>query len=250
MDSLKAQDWQVRFGIALLASSVLLYGAHYLVYRDPHHIGIFSLEDLAFLPIQVLLVTFLVDRVLAERERRDRLEKVNMVIGLFFSEMGTKLMRTFSECDPELGDIRRDLLVRDTWSDAEFERMAGRLKAYKYGIDRCAMDLRVMKAYLHSKREFLMRLSENPNLLEHETFTDLLKAVFHLAEELDNREDLSSLPQADLDHIHNDVKRVYGLIVVEWAAYMRHLKNNYPYLFSLAMRLNPFDPGASAVVRG
>jgi hypothetical protein len=29
---------------------------------------------------------------------------------------------------------------------------------------------------------------------------------------------------------------------------MEHLKSNYPYLFSLAMRLNPFDQDGSPVV--
>jgi len=44
-------------------------------------------------------------------------------------------------------------------------------------------------------------------------------------------------------------QRVYGLLVPEWLAYMKHLKKNYPYLFSLAMRTNPFDADASVVVR-
>jgi hypothetical protein len=29
---------------------------------------------------------------------------------------------------------------------------------------------------------------------------------------------------------------------------MRHLKTDYPYLFSLAVRQNPFDPEASVTV--
>ncbi|MFY9799780.1 MAG: two pore domain potassium channel family protein, partial [Methanoregula sp.] len=31
--------------------------------------------------------------------------------------------------------------------------------------------------------------------------------------------------------------------------YMQHLKKKYPYLFSLAMRTNPFDVHASAIVK-
>ena len=27
----------------------------------------------------------------------------------------------------------------------------------------------------------------------------------------------------------------------EWIVYMKYLKNNYPFLFSLAVRTNPFD---------
>jgi hypothetical protein len=30
---------------------------------------------------------------------------------------------------------------------------------------------------------------------------------------------------------------------------MEHLKDNYPYLFSLAMRTNPFDQDASVIVK-
>ncbi|GEM_PF-6299397 len=37
---------------------------------------------------------------------------------------------------------------------------------------------------LISKTAFLLRLMENPNLLEHEQFTPLLMATFHLTEEL------------------------------------------------------------------
>jgi hypothetical protein len=30
---------------------------------------------------------------------------------------------------------------------------------------------------------------------------------------------------------------------------MQHLKNNYPYLFSLAVRTNPFDPQATVEIK-
>ena len=49
-------------------------------------------------------------------------------------------------------------------------------------------------------------------------------------------------------HLSGDITRAYGLLVREWLAHMEHLKREYPYLFSLAVRMNPFDPEASAVV--
>jgi hypothetical protein len=36
--------------------------------------------------------------------------------------------------------------------------------------------------------------------------------------------------------------------VHQWLDYLRYLKTNYPYLFSLAIRTNPFDEKASPVV--
>jgi len=106
----------------------------------------------------------------------------------------------------------------------------------------------VLKAYLSDKLDFLLRLLENPNVLEHETFTSLLMAVFHLSEEIVARRNVSSLPEADLKHLAGDVNRVYGQLVDEWLRYMRYLRRNYPYLFSLAVRTNPFDESATAVV--
>jgi hypothetical protein len=35
--------------------------------------------------------------------------------------------------------------------------------------------------------------------------------------------------------------------MLEWLAYMKHLKHAYPYLFSLAMRTNPFEAEASPI---
>lgn len=45
-----------------------------------------------------------------------------------------------------------------------------------------------------------------------------------------------------------DIRRTYSRIVLEWLHYMEHLKEDYPYLFSLAMRTNPFDPEAKVEV--
>lgn len=94
-----------------------------------------------------------------------------------------------------------------------------------------------------------MRLLENPNLLEHESFTELLRAVFHLTEELAHRKKIKQLSLSDNEHIGKDIKRVYGILVIQWLHYMQHLKENFPYLFSLAMRTNPFDETASPEIK-
>jgi hypothetical protein len=57
------------------------------------------------------------------------------------------------------------------------------------------------------------------------------------------------LPETDLNHLANDIKRVYVLLTGQWVGYMRYLKRSYPYLFSLALRTNPFSEEISPVVR-
>jgi hypothetical protein len=89
---------------------------------------------------------------------------------------------------------------------------------------------------------------ENPNLLEHERFTEILRVVFHVADELRFRTENTSLPQTDLNHIAADINRAYGMLAREWVLYMGHLKKHFPYLFSLAVRTNPFDQNATVIV--
>jgi hypothetical protein len=89
---------------------------------------------------------------------------------------------------------------------------------------------------------------ENPNLLEHERFTELLLAVFHITDELVAREDFDRLPATDLAHLGGDAQRAYSRLIVEWVLYLEYLQKAYPYLFSLAIRENPLDAAASPVV--
>jgi len=249
VSSVKRFGWLVPLGLALFAASVVLYAVQYAIFRDAHHLFIYLLSDIAFLPIQVLLVTLVINELLGEREKRSRLRKLNMIIGAFFSELGTALLAFFSHVDPKLGDVRRDLIVTGDWSPGEFADVSRRLSKYDYHIEIQRADLDELRILLASRRDFLLQLLQNPNVLEHESFAELLRAVFHVAEELVTRETMVDLPPQDLDHLANDMRRVYVLLVGQWLGYMRHLRDEYPYLFSLAMRTNPFDRDASPVVR-
>jgi len=246
---MKRISWQVILGLSLILLSIFFYLIHYAIFRDPHHIFIYLIGDVAFVFTEVLLVTLIIHQLLNVREKRARLEKLNMVIGAFFSEVGTRLITYFSDFDPKLDKIREELIVTTGWSEQDFSSVSKRLKNYDYEVEIQKVELEYLGGFLMEKRDFLLRLLENPNLLEHESFTELLRAVFHLTEELQSRESISQLPDTDYDHLSGDIKRAYILLVHQWVDYMKHLKDNYPYLFSLAMRTNPFDQSASPVVK-
>ncbi len=159
------------------------------------------------------------------------------------------MLTYFSDFDPKLDEIKNDLVVTNNWSEQEFVRVSGSLKEYDYGVDIKKVDLENLRNFALGKRYFLLGLLQNPNLLEHESFTELLRAVFHMTEELEKRGDMMQLPDTDREHLAGDIKRAYVSLVREWLAYMKHLKGNYPYLFSLAMRTNPFDQNASPVLK-
>jgi len=61
-----------------------------------------------------------IEHVINERERVQRLRKVNMIIGVFFSEVGTKLIKKLGAHDPDIDKIQSALIVSNNWSDADF----------------------------------------------------------------------------------------------------------------------------------
>ncbi len=236
------------FVVSLIAASLIIYTIHYIFFRDLTHILIYGLGELAFLPIEVLLVTLVIDRLLEASEKRAMLNKLNMVIGAFFSEVGTEFMRQVFVFDKNFDKIRGSFIITQDWTDKMFDATRQSLSSYEYRIKVEGDDLISLKEFLVGKREFLLRLLENPNLLEHEDFSEVLWAVFHLTEELDARHDVTSLSQADYEHIAIDTKRAYVALLGEWLDYMKHLKAAYPYLFAMAIRTNPFDPNAKAEI--
>ena len=107
-----------------------------------------------------------------------------MVIGTFFSTAGTDLLTYFSDHDPGMQDLRKDLRISESWKEADFKRVSTTLEGYTCTVTIGEINLADLKNFLTLKEDFMVRLLENPMLIEHESFTELLQAVFHLTAEL------------------------------------------------------------------
>lgn len=243
------KNWLTVFAICLLLSSLSLFALHYLAFHDLDHILIYTLHDLAFLPIEVLLVTLILHQLLERQARKSKLNKLNMVIGLFFSEIGAPLMRFFSIRDMDFQAKMEFFSSLKTWDHSIYVRKKKEALKAQYKVQFSCNDLLTLREMLISKEDFLVRLLENPFLLEHESFTDVLQAVFHLIDELKHRGMCEDLPDSDLIHLSGDITRIYSQIVPVWITYLEYLKADYPYLFSLAIRTNPFTEAEDSIVR-
>lgn len=232
--------------LLLLMVSLVLYGLDYLFFGGGEGIVAGFFGNLAFLPIYVLFVTLIIERVLKERERHAIRQKLNMVIGVFFSEVGAALLRDSLGFVRDARELAALLRIDSSWTPSDFRRATDWLEGHDIGVDSRQGDLATLKGFLMEKRGFMLGLLGNPNLMEHDEFTDLLWAVFHLIEELEARRSLAWLSPADLEHLSGDIKRAYGLLLREWVVYIQHLNQDYPYLFSLAVRMNPLNPEAHA----
>jgi hypothetical protein len=235
--------------IIFIILSGVIYFIHYLIFGDVHHIFIYMVGDLAFLPLEVLLVILMLERILAQREKKTRLQKMNMVAGTFFSEVGNYLLGDLLKYFSNRPEIIKNLNVTEKWGKKEFKEAIEYADHLKIEIDCRNVDLRSLKAFLTEKREFLLTLLSNPNLLEHDRFTDLLWAITHLDDELQARKDLNELPETDLKHLGIDIQRFYDHLASEWLDYIEHLHMNYRFLYSLVLRTHPFQDKPSAVIK-
>lgn len=242
------RSWRLKLGLGLAAASASLFVLHYLVFHDLHHLGIYTLHDIAFLPLEVLIVTLILHAMLERRQHAELMQKLSMVIGAFFSEVGTELLERLVEADADRGGFRETFGVTADWDDRRLKEAAAAALAGEFDVAPTTEDIIALRELMISKRQFLLSLLGNQNLLENERFTDVLWAVFHLGDELQRRTDPASLPESDIAHLAVDMHRVYGRLIAEWFEHLRHLKVRYPYLYSLAVRANPLAPGRGVEV--
>ena len=243
-------SWKVTIALVLVGLSLVLAVLHFLWFHDAWTLSFYLALDILFVPVQVLLVTLIIERFLNEREKQTLMKKLNMVIGAFFSEVGSALIRQLTGSCAEAPDLAERLDVQGRWKAKEYRDARRFAESYECRLVLNSEWMTSLRGFLLEKRQFMLALLQNPNLLEHDRFTDLLWAVCHLTEELEARADLAGLPAGDLQHLSGDARRAYSLLIREWLRYMEHLQESYPYIYSLAVRLNPFKPNAKAVIEG
>lgn len=231
----------IKTGLGLILLSATLYILHIKIFNDFHHVAVFFLEDLAFIPIEVLVVSLIIEKVLEKKEKKEKLEKLNMLIGIFFTEIGLDMTRLLVKADSNIENIRTEHMVNNEWNHDNFVKCMNSTQSHKFNLDINKIDLNELKQMILEKRTFFINLISNPALLEHETFTELLMAIVHLKEELILRGDITNYDKETLKHLEDDVIKIYRYISYEWIIYMEYLKDNYPSLFVSASMKNPYN---------
>ncbi len=243
--------WEIRLSVLLILATAVIYALKILIIGDSGESNTITyiFNALGFLPLNVLLVTLILNGLLTMRAKKQQQEKMKMIIGLFFSECGTELLRLIVSCDDAAENIRKICAVQKDWTKKEYADATAALRAGCSRVMPQADELAQIRALLENKHEFLLRLVENPVLLEESSIAQMMQALFHLGEELSDRDNLSELPATDLAHLAGDVSRVYCPLSLVWMAHMEYLCAHYPYLLSLSLRKSPFLVTADVVVR-
>lgn len=226
--------------IILFAVSAVIYFIQFKMFHDTRDTFFYLLQDWAFLPVQIAVVTIVVGMVTGEREKRERLARSKMLTVTFFSDLGTELLKKLMPCAENVADAAEALNVREDWDGKRFRRASASIKSMEFKVRCTPESLESIGGLLRQRKLDMLVMASNPALLEHEDFTDLLWAVFHLTDELAARERFDDMPPEDAAHLNEDVKRALTAVLVNWIAYMNNIRTEYPYLYSMALRKKPF----------
>ena len=186
--------------------------------------------------------------MLHRREAESKRRKLHMLVGVFFDEIGHTLLRQLVDHLP-LSDSDRGRFEFDgTWKRRDFRTLSAFATTLPLVLERPEDLVRSSSEAIPAVKPLLIRLLENPAVLEHSAFSELLLALFHFEQELGFRAHCTALPESDLNHLSLDAVRVYRLLLPQWLDYLEHLQQDYPYLYSLQVRVNPFRTAPSALI--
>lgn len=216
----------------LIFLSFIMFFLHYLAFGQLENTLYYSLMSLCFIPINILAVTLVFEKLVERRARFERISKLNMLVGLFFSEIGFVLLKLIVAGDEKIHALELD------FSDLKTSDI--KLKSHDHKLNFQKINYHELKKLVMESKDILSNLISNENLLEHETFSDLLMALMHLRDEIIFIKHKEQLSKEDCIHIEGDLIRVYKALTLQWINYLSHLKQFYPYQYNGAIKFNPF----------
>jgi len=179
--------------------------------------------------------------IFINREERKKLDrKIHILLGLLFSEIGNKLLGIIQRHDSDINKTKEIFDFGKHYNPKAYRRMLKEINSRKicYKTEDC--NFKEMYELISSNKEFLMRMLENPMLLEGEILTELIRNIFHLYEEFTYRLQINDLCKVDIEHLNHDVVKVYKGLLGSWVLYMEYLHTNYPVLHKFNRTEGPF----------
>ena len=160
---------------------------------------------------------------------------------IFFNEAGSDILREMNKFIKNKDELKNIMHITAQWKEDDFKNAVKAVEKAEIYADISLSDIDSLKTNLFKRKRNILAMVENPSLLEHDRFTEMLWALYHMVDELKARDGFASLPHADYEHLTVDLKRAYRYLCMEWLYFNQYIKKRYPYLFSLVMRKSPFE---------
>lgn len=226
--------------IILVVFSAIMYVVHYLIFHDFHHIAIFFVHDIAFLPLEVILVSLGFDKMIERTNEAETKSRLSIIETLFFNQSGDQMLRYLIRFDPNSAQLKEALCVTESWRSSDFAMAARKLDAYPFSLELEQIDFFGMHYHLNERVDFYRNILENPATTQSDEFTAMVMNIYLLWEELDCRTDLYNLSSEERNYLGELLLLIYRELVEYWLdnAY-NHSLHNRPRLRRL-VSTNPF----------
>ena len=61
--------WKIKFSIIMVIAIIVIYGSNILILKDPEHVISYIWTHLGFIPVDILIVAFLLDEIISKKEK-------------------------------------------------------------------------------------------------------------------------------------------------------------------------------------
>ncbi len=225
--------------LVLTITSACIYLIQIYLFKRPDDTVYYFFQDLAFVPFEAIVVTLVLNNLLNVMEKRRKMKKIHVIISAFFAEMGLTVISELIKFNQNNREFRQRFVLTD-FNKSTMKSLKKTANEFEYKIKATPPSLETLSLILNEKKPFMISMLENSNLSEHDSFTDMLWAIFHVADELQSRGSIKDFSESVLDHLANDILRAYKAIIIEWVNYIKYLNDEYPFLYDAAIKKNPF----------
>ena len=113
-------SWKVKFAVVMLIIAALFFASRIVVSGDPEEVISYLWKQIGFIPINIIIVAFLIDSIMSKKEHEAILEKIDMIMGTFFTKMGNDLIYVISQKNEYKHDTKDFESLRD-WDDKDYK---------------------------------------------------------------------------------------------------------------------------------
>ncbi len=221
--------------LSLTVVSVIIYVLQIMIFHDSQTTAFYIFQDLAFLPLSIAIATVVVGEIYSRKEKADRLERTKMITSTFFTNVGARLMMQMLSA-AQNQQLVRQIMFADATSETDYQELCNRIHGEQIKLDMSADLYDGVRTVLEEQSTALLILGNNPVLLEHESFTDMLWGLYHLRDEFRLRGSYENLSQTDRDHLEEDFERVFKLMLINRESNVHFLAETFPNYYNAARK--------------
>ena len=159
---MKIQKSNIILIVILILLSVSIYYLQNQIFHQESNTIFYLFQDLAFVPIQVLLVTLLLNRFLNLMEARKKTKKINVIISTFFVGVGIEILAMMSVFNRNNDQLYHLLQMSE---EGKIKSLRKKLNDFNYEILVDQERMMRLSALLNQYRDFMLNMLGNYNLM-------------------------------------------------------------------------------------